>query len=67
VFVAVTRREYFLVGSAPASLLATVTAPNTKLISPIRVWSEALSDVSYFHDRKAFFLKYYCYAIDMGV
>jgi hypothetical protein len=33
VFIAVTRREYILVGSAPASLLETVTSINTEFIS----------------------------------
>jgi hypothetical protein len=37
VFIAVTRREYIHVGSAPASLLETVTSTNTESISHIPV------------------------------
>jgi hypothetical protein len=33
VFIAVTHREYIHVGSAPASLLETVTSTNTEFIS----------------------------------
>ena len=33
VFAAVARREYILVGSAPASMLAKATATNTKFMS----------------------------------
>jgi hypothetical protein len=38
VFIAVTRREYILVGSAPASLLETVTSTNTELMSLSGMW-----------------------------
>jgi hypothetical protein len=38
-FIAVTRRKYIHVGSAPASLLETVTATNTDPIFPVVVAS----------------------------
>jgi hypothetical protein len=37
VFIAVTRREYIRVGSAPASLLETVTSTNTEFMPHIPV------------------------------
>jgi hypothetical protein len=38
VFIAVTRREYIHVGSAPASLLETVTSTNTEFMPLYNMW-----------------------------
>jgi hypothetical protein len=41
VFIAVTRREYILVGSAPASLLETVTSTNTEFMLLQDMWDSS--------------------------
>ncbi len=47
VFIAVTRREYIHVGSAPASLLETVTSTNTEFMPLQHLWDSSGS-VNYF-------------------
>ena len=44
VFIAVTRREYVHVGSAPASLLETVTATNTEFMPQENKWDRCVTD-----------------------